>query len=328
MLEKTEEIGKIIRVCDICGDRSKINTTSLQYSRKYRHRQRDLCISCGTKEFYRINPPPVGSQSPRWKGGLSNGYQIVYWRDTKTGEAKKEREHRLVMQKEIRRDLVKGEVVHHLDMNKVNNNVSNLSLCRDEHQHQCLHSSLEQCGFDFLEELIWFDCDIGRYVIYRCPIRDEACPSVDGLMSIGGNLQYQFCRLPHAKNARLFHILLTEKRMGRKLYRDEVVHHINGNSLDNEINNLFVMTISEHSLAHKSMQQCAAVLFQNGNISFQDGEYVSHGHKKRDRKNTLLIEKIREDNRRYKKADQKVRQTSAETSLRYRRKNNTEDDGG
>ena len=47
-----------------------------------------------------------------------------------------------------------------------------------------------------------------------------------------------------------YHRLLMEQLLGRKLERDEVVHHINGNSLDNDINNLCVMSSSEHSRLH------------------------------------------------------------------------------
>lgn len=33
---------------------------------------------------------------------------------------------------------------------------------------------------------------------------------------------------------------LMEKKIGRRLKKDEVVHHINGNKLDNNISNLFI----------------------------------------------------------------------------------------
>lgn len=38
--------------------------------------------------------------------------------------------------------------------------------------------------------------------------------------------------------------------MGRKLESNEVVHHINGNTKDNRIENLEVMTRSEHAKLH------------------------------------------------------------------------------
>jgi hypothetical protein len=46
------------------------------------------------------------------------------------------------------------------------------------------------------------------------------------------------------------HRRIMEQHLGRKLTRDEVVHHINGNIEDNRIENLKVMKNSEHSVFH------------------------------------------------------------------------------
>lgn len=46
------------------------------------------------------------------------------------------------------------------------------------------------------------------------------------------------------------HILVAEKKIGRYLNPDEVVHHINGEKGDNRSENLMVMTKSEHSRLH------------------------------------------------------------------------------
>ena len=44
--------------------------------------------------------------------------------------------------------------------------------------------------------------------------------------------------------------LLVEKKIGRYLTNDEIVHHINGDQTDNRLENLEVMTLSEHAKIH------------------------------------------------------------------------------
>ena len=52
--------------------------------------------------------------------------------------------------------------------------------------------------------------------------------------------------------SRLFHRMVMEKHLGRKLLSTEIVHHIDGNIHNNEISNLTIMTLSEHTTLHKN----------------------------------------------------------------------------
>jgi len=50
---------------------------------------------------------------------------------------------------------------------------------------------------------------------------------------------------------RLVHCVVIESRLGRKLYKDECVHHIDRDKLNNQDSNLALMTISGHARLHR-----------------------------------------------------------------------------
>lgn len=58
------------------------------------------------------------------------------------------------------------------------------------------------------------------------------------------------------------HIFIMEQHIHRKTHRGEVVHHIDGNKLNNNINNLMLLTAGEHSKLHRKQD------LQNGKKLF------------------------------------------------------------
>lgn len=52
------------------------------------------------------------------------------------------------------------------------------------------------------------------------------------------------------KGRKFQHRIIMERRLGRELRDDEVIHHIDHDKTNNDISNLVVMTRSEHTRLH------------------------------------------------------------------------------
>ena len=61
---------------------------------------------------------------------------------------------------------------------------------------------------------------------------------------------YKIILLPNGEHIKE-HRYVMEQHIGRKLSEKEIVHHKDGNKLNNNIDNLEVMSASEHSTLHR-----------------------------------------------------------------------------
>ena len=100
-------------------------------------------------EFMRLDY----SSCPNWRGGrreASNGYIEIYCPEHPNANKRKcVYEHQLVMEEYIGRHLQKGEVIHHIDGNTKNNDISNLLLLTNSEHirlHAILNSSAKRMG--------------------------------------------------------------------------------------------------------------------------------------------------------------------------------------
>jgi hypothetical protein len=61
----------------------------------------------------------------------------------------------------------------------------------------------------------------------------------------------QYKRIMLDNKNKLEHRVVVENHIGRKLLRQEVVHHINGIKKDNRLENLLIMNIKDHTRLHQ-----------------------------------------------------------------------------
>jgi hypothetical protein len=105
-----------------------------------------------------------GEDNRMFKGAYptTNGYMRIA---TKNG---RKLEHRVIVEKYIRRELIPGEIIHHIDGNKTNNNPNNLVLCKRDSIHRELHHIIEETLTELFPEIV-------RDIV------EEASKNVDGL---------------------------------------------------------------------------------------------------------------------------------------------------
>lgn len=73
---------------------------------------------------------------------------------------------------------------------------------------------------------------------------------------------------------KLEHHMVIEDHIGRSIKKGEVVHHIDGDKLNNNIENLYLFeSVSKHRQSHNSLEDIAMQMVKDGLIGFKDGKY-------------------------------------------------------
>jgi len=138
-----------------------------RYKTKRKIQTKLLCKKCG-KEFVRgQSGQKYCSRSCRFSSASKDAYKR-----NKKWSAKQIRrengtyasEHRYIIEQEVKRRLEEQETVHHIDLDKENNDVSNLHLFNNKRDHGYCHGSLNKIVKILLDKnIIGFDKNEGIY---------------------------------------------------------------------------------------------------------------------------------------------------------------------
>ena len=110
--------------------------------------------------------------------------------------------------------------------------------------------SCDECGENYKQKSIYVGC---RFCSQKCAYAWKKGKRLKDTPRISWGYRYSFMpNHPFANDGRYVaeHRLVMEKKIGRYLEPNEIVHHRNGNKLDNRIENLFLMNRADHALSH------------------------------------------------------------------------------
>lgn len=142
-------------VCCICG--TEVFADKSNYSK---HRR---CV-CGRKCQNAIIEKPDGFKKNKRGASIVGGHILI--KDVNNPNSKKGwvPEHRWIMEKSLGRFLSKTEIVHHIDMDKTNNTITNLCIFDNAADHFKSHGSLNICVKELFEKgVICFDMKTKTY---------------------------------------------------------------------------------------------------------------------------------------------------------------------
>lgn len=189
--------GSDVRVrlrCDMCGKETETAYHNYTVSQNKNNRNGETyCRGCATKISGKKKigkpswnkgkkfPERSGENSPTWNGGEYidfHGYKMKYLgnenRDRKKhGWSSYKKEHTLIIEEYLGRILSKGEVVHHIDGNRINNNVDNLVLLKSNKEHNKVHHSLQKIGYELYKKgFLSFDKEKKEYTVAHVKFRE------------------------------------------------------------------------------------------------------------------------------------------------------------
>ncbi len=126
-------------ICEYCGKEFETYRSPSNMKKKIPRFCSIICLGKSQK----------GENNPAYNGGkyICNGYYVIFKPEHPNRDVKNMiLEHRFVMELKIGRYLNKGEVVHHIDKNTLNNHPDNLMLFKNQSEHTKHHAKLKKNG--------------------------------------------------------------------------------------------------------------------------------------------------------------------------------------
>lgn len=172
-LTKSSE-RKVRLICDDCGKESITNFHNYRIRQeKTRFPGKTFCRACSNRRSVKYRDISNLGRKPLPLDKLkintfitSDGYKTVLVpTDTKRrGWSCYKKEHKIVMETSLGRSLTKQERIHHVDLDKLNNNLNNLYLCSNESHHRQLHKQLDKIVSSLIKDgIISFNHKTGEY---------------------------------------------------------------------------------------------------------------------------------------------------------------------
>lgn len=115
--------------------------------------------------------------------------------------------------------------------------------------------------------------------IFKCP---ECCSKetvernkARANESIRSTKGYEYVKEHGTEKYAFKHRKRLEQHLGRALTREEVVHHLDGDKLNNSIENLWLCNAKTHNVAHHSLETIAISMYRSGEVIFnrETGKY-------------------------------------------------------